>query len=40
MRCPLSNGRILRMLELKGMTIDAIIKKLTDQPSFVDRISG
>ncbi|HMI64400.1 MAG TPA: CheR family methyltransferase, partial [Cyclobacteriaceae bacterium] len=28
--------RILRMLELKGMTIDAIIKKLTDQPSFVD----
>ena len=28
--------RILRMLELKGMAIEALIKKLTDQPSFVE----
>jgi len=28
--------RILRMLELKALTVDALIKKLTDQPGFVD----
>jgi chemotaxis protein methyltransferase CheR len=28
--------RILRMLELKAMTVEGIIKKLTDQPPFVE----
>jgi len=28
--------RILRMLELKSMSVDALIKRLTDQPSFVE----
>ena len=28
--------RILRMLELKAMTIESLLKKLTDQPSFVE----
>jgi chemotaxis protein methyltransferase CheR len=28
--------RILRILELKGITIDGLIKKLNDQPEFMD----
>ncbi len=28
--------RMIRMMELKGLTLDGLLKKLNDQPSFVD----